>query len=252
MPKLYFLGTSNAIPDEHHENTHMVVVGEQRIVLIDCVDSPILRFKKVGVDFNRLSDLILTHFHPDHVSGVPQLLMNMWLMGRTLPLDIYGLHHTLDRIEDLMGLYGWAEWPNFFPVVFHRLPAQEMISVLECDEFRILASPVQHFIPTIGLRIEFRKSHKVLAYSCDTEPCPQVLRLADRADVLVHEASGPLPGHSSAEQAGTAAAQAAVGALYLIHYATGQYAAGDLLSEGRRQFKGQVALAEDFVSLEFD
>ena len=69
--KTFFLGTSKAIPDEHHENTHMVVVGEQRIVLIDRVDSPILRFKKVGVKFNRLSDLILTHFRPDHVSGVP-------------------------------------------------------------------------------------------------------------------------------------------------------------------------------------
>jgi ribonuclease Z len=252
MPKLFFLGTSNAIPDEHHENTHMLVVGEQRIVLIDCVDSPIIRFKKIGVDFNRLSDLILTHFHPDHVSGVPQLLMNMWLMGRSLPLNLYGLQHTLDRIEDLMGLYNWSAWPDFFPVVFHRLPAQDMISVLECEEFHILAAPVQHFIPTIGLRIKFLKSNKVLAYSCDTEPCPQVLRLADGADVLIHEASGPLSGHSSAAQAGKAAAQAKVGALYLIHYPTGQFAAGDLLSEARTQFEGPVTLAEDFESLSFD
>ena len=251
MPKLFFLGTSNAIPDEHHENTHMVIVGEQRIVLIDCVDSPILRFKKVGVDFNHLSDLILTHFHPDHVSGVPQLLMNMWLMGRNRPLNIYGLHHTLDRIETLMGLYGWSEWPNFFPVVFYRLPVQEMISVLECDEFRIQAAPVQHFIPTIGLRIEFLKSKKILAYSCDTEPCPQVLRLASGADVLIHEASGLLPGHSSAAQAGKAAAQAEVGRLYLIHYPTGEFTVNGMLAEAQAQFEGPVTLAEDFSSLEF-
>ena len=130
MPKIIFLGTSNAIPDENHENTHMVVAGRQRTVLIDCVNSPILRLQKVGVDFNSLTDLILTHFHPDHVSGVPQLLMNMWLMGHRRPLNIYGLHYTLDRIEDLMGFYGWSEWPNFFPVVFYRLPAEEMTTVL--------------------------------------------------------------------------------------------------------------------------
>jgi ribonuclease Z len=252
MPKLIFLGTSNAIPDEQHENTHMVVVGEQRIVLIDCVNSPILRIKKVGVDFNRLSDLIVTHFHPDHVSGVPQMLMNMWLMGRIQPLNIYGLDYTLDRIEELMGLYSWSEWPDFFPVVFIRLPAQDMISVLECEEFHILASPVQHFIPTIGLRIEFLKSKKVLAYSCDTEPCPQVLRLADGANVLIHEASGLLPGHSSASQAGKAAAQAEVGALYLIHYPTGEFSTGDLLSEAKMMFEGPVKLAEDFESISFD
>jgi ribonuclease Z len=252
MPKLIFLGTSNAIPDETHENTHMVLVGESRIVLIDCVDSPILRLKKVDVDFNRLSDLVLTHFHPDHVSGVPQLLMNMWLMGRKLPLNIYGLHHTLDRIEDLMRSYGWAEWPDFFPVIFYRLPAQEKITVLECEEFCILATPVQHFIPTIGLRIEFLKSQKALAYSCDTEPCPQVLRLAEGADVLIHESSGLLPGHSSAAQAGEAAAQAEVGELFLIHYPTGQYTVKDLLSEARAKFEGPVTLAEDFKSINFE
>jgi len=251
MQKLYFLGSSNAIPDEHHENTHMVLVGEQRIVLIDCVDSSILRFKKVGVDFNRLNDLILTHFHPDHVSGVPKLLMNMWLMGRSLPLNIYGLQHTLDRMQKMMELYNWSEWPDFFEVIFHRLPTQEMISVLECEEFHILAAPVQHFIPTIALRIEFQESRKVLAYSCDTEPCPQLLRLAGGADVLIHEASGPLPGHSSAAQAGMAAAQAEAGALYLIHYPTGQFSAGELLSEARKHYDGPVTLAEDFAVLEF-
>ena len=252
MPKLYFLGTSNAIPDEHHENTHMLLVGEKRVVLIDCANSPILRFKRLGVDFNRLSDLILTHFHPDHVSGVPQLLMNMWLMGRRLPLNIYGLHHTLDRIEGLMGFYNWSEWPDFFPVVFHRLPAQEMGSVLECEEFHIFASPMQHFIPNIGLRFEFLTSRQVVTYSCDTEPCPQLLRLASGADVLIHEASGKIPGHSSAAQAGQTAAKAEVGALYLIHYPTGQFAVGDILSEARSQYEGRVTLAEDFDSLSFE
>jgi ribonuclease Z len=250
MPKLVFLGTSNAIPDENHENTHMVLVGETRTILIDCVDSPILRLKKVGVEFNNLTDLILTHFHPDHVSGVPQLLMNMWLKGRRQPISIYGLHHTLDRIEDLMGFYGWSEWPNFFPVVFYRLPMQDMIPVLESDEFQISAVPVQHFIPTIGLRIKFIKSNKIIAYSCDTEPCPQVIRLAEGSDILIHEASGAIPGHSSAEQAGEAARKAEVGELYLIHYPTGEYSSGDPTAEAKKQFEGPITLAEDFMSLE--
>lgn len=252
MAKLIFLGTSNAISDEYHENTHMVLVGENRIVLIDCPNSPILRFHNAGVDFNRLSDLILTHFHPDHVSGVPQLLMNMWLMGRRMPLKIHGLKHTLDRIENLMGFYGWTEWPDFFPVEFIRLPEQAKVNVLDCDDFTIFALPVQHFIPTIGLRIEFEKSKKSLAYSCDTEPCAQVNRLADGADVLVHEASGALPGHSSAAQAGEAARLAEVGALYLIHYPTGQFASGDLVSEARQQYDGPVTLAEDYMVLDFE
>jgi ribonuclease Z len=251
MAKLIFLGTSNAISDEHHENTHMVLVGDERTVLIDCPNNPIMRFQNANVDFTRLSDVVLTHFHPDHVSGVPQLLMNMWLMGRHQPLNIHGLKHTIDRLEGLMGLYGWSEWPNFFPVVFQRLPEQALVPVIDCDEFRILAEPVQHFIPTIGLRIEFAASKKVLAYSCDTEPCSQVVELAAGADILVHESSGALPGHSSAAQAGQAAQRAEVGQLYLIHYPTGQFAAGNPVAEARQQFEGPVTLAEDYMVLNF-
>jgi len=69
MAKLIFLGTSNAISDENHENTHMVLVGKNSVVLIDCPNNPILRFQNASVNFSRLSDLVLTHFHPDHVSA---------------------------------------------------------------------------------------------------------------------------------------------------------------------------------------
>jgi ribonuclease Z len=252
MPKVIILGSSNAIPTLEHENTHMVVIGEQRVVLVDCVSNPVLRLEKAGVDFNDLTDLIVTHFHPDHVSGVPLLLMDMWLMGRKKPLNVYGLHHTMDRIEDLMGFYGWAEWPNFFPVAFCRLPGQEMTQVLDCPDFRVFSSPVRHLLPTVGLRFEFNHKGRVMAYSCDTEPCPQVVRLAQGADVLIHESAGAARGHSSAEQAGEIAARAEVGALYLIHYPTGKYASGDLAAQASQHYQGPVTLAEDFMVLNFD
>lgn len=251
MPRVIILGTSNAIPTSEHENTHLAVVGEQRLVLVDCVSNPIVRLEQAGIDLNDVTDLILTHFHPDHVSGVPLLLMDMWLMGRRRPLNIYGLHHTLDRVEEVMRLYGWAEWPEFFPVAFCRLPLEEKTTVLDSPDFRIFSSPVQHFLPTLGLRFEFNLNEKVLAYSCDTEPCPQVVRLAEGADVLIHEAAGPATGHTSAEQAGEIAAQAEVGALYLIHYPTGRFARGNLVEEARRRFQGPVKMAEDFMVLDF-
>jgi ribonuclease Z len=251
MAKIIILGSSNAIPNEQHENTHMAVVGDKHIVLIDCVSNPILRLPQAGIEFDALTDLILTHFHPDHVSGVPLLLMNMWLLGRKNPLNIYGLHHTLTRIEDLMGFYAWENWPNFFPVVFHRLPQEEMTQVLDNDEFRIIASPVKHMVPTIGLRMESLQSHKSIAYSCDTEPCAQVVRLANRVDFLIHEATGAGLGHSSAAQAGEIASEAGVNNLYLIHYQTRDFDPSVLIGEAQDKFPGKVCLAEDFMEIEF-
>ena len=251
MAKLIILGSSNAISSTDNENTHMVLVGEERIVMVDCVNNPIHRLGQSGVDFMNVTDLILTHFHPDHVSGVPLLLMDMWLRGREKPINIYGLHYTLDRVEKLMEMYSWGNWPNFFPVAFHRLPSSENTEVMDCQEFKITCSPVRHLIPTIGLRFDFRTSQKTLAYSCDTEPCVEVVHLAQGADVLIHEASGASTGHSSAGQAGKIATRAEVNTLYLIHYPTGEYTNGNLIAEARQHFDGEVDLAVDFMTLEF-
>jgi len=250
MPKLIILGSSNSIPDENHENTHMVLIGQNSTVLIDCANNPIVRLKQAEVDLNLLTDIILTHFHPDHVSGMPLLLMDMWLLGRNRPLNIFGLHHTLDRMEKLMGFYGWSEWLNFFPVAFNRLPASEMVSIISNDEFEIHASLVNHMIPCIGLRMVNKLSGKVLAYSSDTEACDQVVRLAHNADILIHEATGSSYGHSSASQAGEIANKAFAKNLYLIHYPTGNNQTKNLIQDAKKKFKGSVDLAEDFLTLE--
>ena len=250
MSKVIILGSSNAVATEAHENTHMVIVGREKTVLVDCVNNPLLRLERAGIDFQALTDLVLTHFHPDHVSGVPLLLMDMWLLGRRSPLDIHGLNHTLERVEGLMGFYGWSNWPDFFPVSFRRVQTREMTQVLECDDFRVVSSPVRHLVPTIGIRVEFNHSSKVLAYSGDTEPCPEVSRLAAGADVLIHEAAGQGRGHSSAEQAAEVASQAGVSRLLLIHYPSGRHATGDPVREARQRFQGEVALADDLMELE--
>jgi ribonuclease Z len=250
MTHLIILGSSNAVPSIDHENTHMALITHERKVLIDCASNPVVRLQLAGVEANEITDIILTHFHPDHVSGIPLLLMDMWLMGRRQPLNIYGLHYTLDRVETMMGLYGWAEWPNFFTVNFCRIPADEMAIVL-CDEhICIYSSQVKHFLPNICLRIELKDEKKSVAYSCDTEPCQSIIDISRGVDILIHEASGPFKGHSSAAQAADAARAANVGALYLIHYPTGRYATGDPLAEARARFPGEVVLAVDFMKIE--
>lgn len=250
MPKIKILGSSNAVPTKNHENTHFVIVGGGRTVLVDCASNPVVRLEQAGIDCNDLTDIVITHFHPDHVSGLPLLLMDMWLMERTKPINIYGLHHTLDRIEDLMGFYNWSEWPDFFPVAFIRLPETELTDVLENDDFKIVSSPVHHIIPTIGMRIESKPSGKVLAYSCDTEPCEQVIGLAKGADILLHDAHGDSFGHSSAEQAGDVATKSEAKKLYLIHYHSGRFAEGDIAEEASRTYDREIVVAQDFMTID--
>jgi ribonuclease Z len=252
-PKLTILGSSNAVPNERQENTHMALVLPssnevgQRTILIDCVGNPILRLQQAGIALDSITDLILTHFHPDHVSGAPLLLMNAWLLGRKAPLMLHGLSHTLERFKQLMDFYDWGSWPNFYDCIFYPIPKREMHPVISERDLKIYASPVQHIIPTVGLRIEW--GEMVLAYSCDTEPHPNVERLAAGADILIHEATGAIFGHSSAAQAGEIARRAAVGKLYLIHYHGGDDVNPRLVAEAQTAFGGPTDLATDFMEI---
>lgn len=250
MTILKILGSANAISDKNHENTHMALVGKNQTLLIDCVGNPIVRLREAAIEPDHITDIILTHFHPDHVSGLPLLLMNMWLLGRQKPLQVFGLDYTLERMEKLMDYYDWSSWPNFFSVSFIPIPNQEMSLVLENAEWKVYSSPVCHLIPTIGLRVEFPKSNKALAYSCDTEPCAQVSRLAEGVDILIHESSGnPSTGHTSASQAGEIAQNANAKSLYLIHYPTKN--ADSLPAQAAKTFGGPVALAQDLMEVKF-
>jgi ribonuclease Z len=250
VTKLIILGTSWAVPAPGHDNTHMAIVGQEGTVLIDCSGTPSVRLAEAGISFESITDLIVTHFHPDHVGGIPLLLMNMWMLGRQKPLQIYGLHHCLERLEVVMGHFHWDNWPNFFPVAFHRLPERENILVMEKENYRVYSTPVRHVIPTIGLRIEPIGNGRTVAYSCDTEPCPSVVRLAKGADVLIHEATGMIVGHSSASQAGAIAREADVSRLLLIHYKTIEDQGKDLIEQAKGTFSGDVALTQDFMQIE--
>ena len=82
MPKFIFLGVSNAVPSRDHDSTHMVLLGEQNTILIDCGTNPVVRLHQAGLNPLNITDLIITHFHPDHVSGLAMFLMDSWLLGR--------------------------------------------------------------------------------------------------------------------------------------------------------------------------
>lgn len=249
MARLIILGTSNAIPAESRENTHMALETQSGVILVDCVGSPPVRLAKANLAISDISDVILTHFHPDHVSGVPLLLMNMWLLGRRTELRMYALDHCLERVQSMLALYSWHKWPSFFPVRFISIPASEGALVLENRDVRILASPVRHLIPTIGLRFNASRGNRAIAYSCDTEPCPAMARLAGGVDLLIHEATGAGSGHSSASQAGSVAREAQASELLLIHIDAAHSQSEALLRQAQETFPGKVGLAEDFMEL---
>jgi ribonuclease Z len=252
MARIVILGTSAAVSDISHDYTHFLLIGDSgRPVLVDCGSNPSAKIKSLGIDDDAVQDIILTHFHPDHVSGVPNMMMHFWLLGRQSPLRFYCLHHCANRMQDMMMAYSWNEWPGFFPVTFQRVRERNNTPVLENDDFLITAWPVKHFVPTIGLRILNKHSGQVLAYTCDTQPTETLQELCKDADILIHEAAGRGVGHSSARQAGETATSVNAKALHLIHYWVWNTDPNPLVQEARETYSGPITLCKDWDVYEF-
>jgi ribonuclease Z len=251
VARIVTLGTAAVVRDEEHAHTYLALEGGQGFFLIDCGDSPLLRIERAGLDLDRLSGLIITHFHPDHMLGVPILLIGVCVLGRTDPLPVYGLQDVVQRFEAMMDLFRWCEWPDLYPVPCRSVAEEVGALMLEDEEFRITSAPVNHLVPTIGLRIEDKRSGGVLAYSSDTEPCDAVVELARDADILIHEAATDTLGHSSAAQAGEIARRAGVGRLVLIHYRPAPHKYHLWVKEAAETFGGPVELAQDFGEYRF-
>jgi ribonuclease Z len=108
MARIVILGSAAAVSDAEHDYTHFLLIGETSLVLVDCGSNPLGKIHNLGIDDDAVQDIILTHFHPDHVSGVPNMLMHMWLLGRTKPLRFYALHHCANRGHDAVVCVGYV------------------------------------------------------------------------------------------------------------------------------------------------
>ncbi|MDZ4768825.1 MAG: ribonuclease Z [Chloroflexota bacterium] len=251
MARIIILGSAAAVSDAEHDNTHFVLEGHDCPILVDCGTNPLGKLHKLGIKDHCVSEVILTHFHPDHVSGLPNMLMHMWLQGRWSPLKIYGLKHCIERVQQMLTAFSWESWPDFFEVTFQEIEERERAPVIDNDDFTILAYPTKHFIPTIGLRVLNKRTGKVLAYTCDTEPIPLLCDLARDAELLFHESAGKGAGHCSAQEAGTTATQSGAKALYLIHYQVWNTDPTPLVSQAESTYDGPITLVRDFDEYEF-
>jgi ribonuclease Z len=245
MSRFTILGSANAVPKPGQDNTHLLIESTEKIVMIDCGDNPVAKMAAAGSSILAVTDLVLTHFHADHVGSLPLLVMDMWLEKRDQPLVIHGLKVTLEKARRLLELFSWGDWPGMFPVTFDEIHDDGAEDIITDSGMRVSALPVLHLIPTIGVRVSFANGH-VISYSCDTEPCANLDKLAEGADVLLQEAAGLSKGHTSPEQAGEIAARAGVKKLILIHYDK-RVGEEELLSAARKHYAGEVALAQDLM-----
>jgi ribonuclease BN (tRNA processing enzyme) len=159
----------------------------------------------------------LSHQHADHcVDMLAYLVARAFHPGGPLRrLPVYAPAGMADRLTAAAGGDGGLSFTSAFEFITLE-PGRREIGPL-----RVTAARMAHPVETYGFRLEHGGG--VLAYSADTGPCPELVSLADGADLLVCEASFlEMPGlpadlHLTARQAGQHAARAGAGELMLTH-----------------------------------
>jgi ribonuclease Z len=218
---IHLLGTGASVSDVDRTTTMLAFEEAGRFFLVDCGADATRELVAAGLDPTQVAAVVLTHEHPDHISGYALLVEKLWLMGRREPIPFYGPESALHVARICFTAYDTERWEGMPERTHHVVEEREGATVFEDETFRVTASPVDHPVPTIGLRVE-SASGAVAAYSADTAQHPNVVRLAAGASVLVHEATGSIPGvHASPEEAAETAREAGVERLLLVHIPPG-------------------------------
>lgn len=234
MVTLHLLGTGAALSDANRTTTMLAFEGPNSLYLVDCGGDAAHRALASGLDLARVDGLIVTHEHADHVGGFPLLMERLWLSGHRAPFPIYGLREALSQATRLESSFDTSAWPGYPELDLREVAPREREHVLSTPDFSIYASPGEHGVPCIGLRVESEEC--VIVYSADTAPSDSIRRLAEGADLLVHEATGGGPGHSSAADAARIAKEAGVRRLILVHLPRFSDGGAATLAEARAHF----------------
>ena len=83
------LGTGGTLPIPDRALSSLYVRVNGRAMLIDCGEGTQVGIRRLGWGFRCLEGLALTHFHGDHCTGLPGLLLSVANTGKTSPLEIY-------------------------------------------------------------------------------------------------------------------------------------------------------------------
>ena len=217
MATLHLLGTGATVSDPHRTTTMLALETGGSVLVIDCGGDVVQRMVSNDIDLDKISALIVTHEHADHISGFPLMMERLWLYGRRRPLDVYGIAPAISQARRVHDTFDTSNWPGYPDLCYHEVAQAAHAAVLDSADWLVSASPSRHSVPSVALRFVHRPSGRVLAYSCDTEFDEGVIDLAQGADLLVHEATGRGLGHASACDAAEVAVRAGVGRLLLVH-----------------------------------
>lgn len=223
-----FLGTSSMVPTKDRNQSGVLIRYRNEGILVDCGEGMQRQFKQKGIPLTKITKILITHWHGDHVFGLPGVMSTLGTEAYAKTLEIYGPRGTKKHIEDMFDAF-----------VFDRKIRFEVNEVkpgkfFESKNFYLEALPLEHGITTFGYSfvekdirhidvkkvkelgipngpllgklqmneaisfngrkvnpkdVTYVEKGKKIAVVADTVPCKNIVKLAEDADLLICEST---------------------------------------------------------------
>ncbi|MCW3132613.1 MAG: ribonuclease Z [Candidatus Methanospirare jalkutatii] len=181
--RITFLGTGGSVPSPHRNPSAIAVRRESELFLFDCGEGTQQQMMRAKTGM-KITAIFITHFHADHVLGIPGLLQTLSLQGRTEPLEIYGPKGVRRFLHHLLSL-GYAS--KNFDVKAIELQHGD---VIRRQNYEIRAFKTEHNIRSIGYVLEEAmrpgKFNRERAIELGLKPGPLFSKLQHGESVFVN------------------------------------------------------------------
>ena len=135
---IYFLGTGQAVPTIKRNHTSILLSYKNENIMFDCGEGTQRQIRKMKINPCSLTRIFITHWHGDHILGIPGLFQTLALNGYNKTLHIYGPHGTKKYLEIILNMFIFL---GKIKVEIHEVDEGK---VLETSDFYIEARRMQH------------------------------------------------------------------------------------------------------------
>lgn len=146
MIDITLLGTGGMLPLPKRALTALYARHDGRALLIDCGEGTQTAMRENSLRFKIIEGILITHFHADHMSGLPGLLLTLGNEARTEPLHMYGPQGLSQVVSSLRAIA--PELP--YEIIFHEYAEAAQF---DCAGLTVDVFPVDHGIPCLGYRL---------------------------------------------------------------------------------------------------